>query len=136
MAHAIWITYRHHRIGVVCGIDANNVEQIRWAHWPAVPFHHFVDLPEVCAIFHQGRKATEIREQNSVNQEAWAVIHNNWGFTHRFCISDGTRNGCFRRFLTADNLNQRHLMHGVKEVHTAEVFRFFQSRSQLCNRDR
>ena len=63
-------------------VSIPTIDQISRTHWPTELRHYIVDLLEICAVFYKKVKCTEVREQYTVNQESWAVIYNDWCFTH------------------------------------------------------
>ena len=116
------------------GINANDVQQIGRAHRPAkLFFHYFIDFAEVRAVAQQLAETGEVGEQHAVNKEAGAVVNHNRRFAHFAGPGDHFRDGFVRAFLAANDLDQRHPVHRVKEVHTAEVFRALQYAGQLAD---
>ena len=121
---------------MVGGIDADNIQQIGRAHWPAkLFFHHFVDFAEIRAVAQQLAEAGEVGEQDAINEEAGTIIDHDRRFAHFAGPGHNFGNGLIRGFFAADHFNQRHAMHRVKEVHTAEVFRALQNAGQFADGD-
>ncbi len=118
------------------GINPDHVQQIGRAHRPAeLFFHHFVDLAEIRPVAQQLAETSKVREQHAVDEEARAVVNHNRGFTHLAGPGHHFGEGFIRGFLPADHFYQRHAVHRVKEVHTAEVFRTLEDAGQFADRD-
>lgn len=120
----------------MCGINTDHIQQIRRAHRPAeLLLHHFIDFAEVRAVAQQLAETGEIGEQHAVNKEAGAVVDHNRRFAHFACPGDDFGDSVIRAFLAANDLNQRHPVNRVKEVHAAEVLRALQDAGQFANRN-
>src|SRR5690554_3969836 len=134
--HAIREAVSHNVTGVLACVHANNVKQVGRAHRPAKLFHDLVDFLEVGAVTNQANETAKVREQNTVNQEARAIVHHDRSLAHGLGVSHGGRDGAITGLFTTDNLNQRHHMHRVEEVHTTEVFRTLQVLGQKVDGNR
>src|SRR5690606_28272380 len=134
--HTIREAFSHHFCTMYASINTDNVHQVSRAHRPAEFFHHFINLLEISPIFKQQIKRTEVREQYAVDQEARAVIHHDWCFTHFLSKYHSRCNGFVRGLRATDHFNQRHHMYRVKEVHPHEVLRTLQAFSQTRDRNR
>ena len=64
-------------VALCTGIDTNHIHQVSRPHRPAPFFHNLVYLLEIRAIANQIGKTGKVWEQNTVNQEAWAIVNNN-----------------------------------------------------------
>src|SRR5690554_4666224 len=124
--HTIREAVSHYFTSMLAGIHANNVQQVCRAHRPAELFHNLVDFLEVGTVTYQANKTAKVREQNAVNQEARAIVYNDRSLTHGLGVSHSSRNSAITGLLATDNLNQRHHVHRVEEVHATEVFRALQ----------
>jgi len=80
-------------------------------------------------------EAAEVREQHAVDQEPRAIVDHDRALAHLLGVGDGGGNGGFAGLLAADNLNQRHHVHRVEEVHAAEVFRTLERLGQVADGD-
>ena len=117
------------------GVHADNVHQVSRAHRPAEFFHDLVNALEVSTHTDQTSEAAEVREQNAVDQEAGAVVDDNRGLTHFLGVGNGGGNSLLAGLLATNNLNQRHHVYRVEEVHAAEVFRALQRFGQVGDGD-
>ena len=121
---------------MVRGINTYHVQQISRAHRPTkLFFHHFVDFAEIRPVAQQLTETGKIGKQHAVNEETRAVINHNRRFAHLACPGDNLSDGFIRAFLAANDLNQRHTVHRVKEVHPTEVFRTLKRAGQFVDWD-
>src|SRR5690606_37219788 len=109
--------------------------QIGRAHGPAELFHHLVSADEVHTVSDGTGEAAEIREQDAVDQEAWAIVDHDRALTHFLGVSNGGGDRGFAGLLATDHFHQRHHVHRVEEVHAAEVFRTLERLGQQADGD-
>src|SRR5690606_13792444 len=121
--HAIRETFSHHVTTVVASVHADHVHQVGRAHGPAEFFHDLVDTDEIGTVVDQASEAAEVREQHTVDQEARAVVDHDRALAHLLGEGHGGGDRHFAGLLATDHFHQRHHVHRVEEVHTAEVFR-------------
>ena len=133
--HAVREAFGHDAGGVHAGVDADHVHEVGGAHGPAPLLHDLVDLLEVGAVAHQAGETAEVREQHPVDQEARAVVDHDRGLTHGLGVGNGGGDGTVGGLLATDNLNQRHHVYRVEEVHAAEVLRTLERLGQIGDGD-
>src|SRR5690606_3903131 len=133
--HTIREAFSHHVTTMVAGVDADHVGQVGRAHGPTELLHDLVDAHEVDTEAQQLGEAAEVREQHAVNQEARAVVDHDRVLAHLLGIGHGGGNGHVAGLLATNDLNQRHHVHRVEEVHADEVFRTLEGLGQQVDRD-
>ena len=116
-------------------VEADHVAQVGRAHGPTEFFHHPVDALEVDAVVDQRRQAAEIREEDAVDQEAGAVVDDDRRLAEREGVGDRGGDGRIAALRAADDLDQRHHVHRVEEVHPAEILGALQGLGQAGDRN-
>ena len=80
----------------------------------------------------QQRGLVHVRQQQAIDQEARAVVHDDRRLAEPAGVGDGRGDRFVARLRAANHFHQRHLPHGIEEVDAAEPLGLLQPFGQLA----